>query len=226
MRPSAVPKQFLDLYGKPVIVRTLEVFEGYSDVEGIVVVCVEGWIDHLRKLVKRFHLKKVRSIVPGGETGQLSIREGLLELHRLGVGNTTFVMIHDGVRPLVDADDLSRNLEAARIRGGAVTTGPAVETIAVVGEDGLVTELVPRERCRLARAPQTYRLGDLLAVHEKAFQAGHIDYIDTLTLMRDAGFVALAVEGPAENIKITTPQDFLLFKQIVETREAQRGWVL
>ena len=174
MHSSAVPKQFLELYGKPVIVRTLELFE-----------------------------------------------------KRAGEPADALVMIHDGVRPLVSIDDLSRNLEAARAHGGAVTTAPAVETIAVVDADGRIASLVPREDCRLARAPQTFRLGDLLAAHRAADEAGRDDVIDTVTLMRDAGFPApVAVQGPPENIKITTPQDFLLFKQIVEAREAQRGWTL
>lgn len=226
MRPAAIPKQFLDLYGKPVIVRTLEVFEAHPEVEGIVVVCVAGWLDHMRDLAERFRLEKIRSVVKGGATGQLSIRAGLLEWRRLGADPSTLVMIHDGVRPLVGEEDLTRNLEAARRRGGAVTTGPAQETIAVVGEDGFVKQLVPRETCRLARAPQTFRLDALLEAHEKAFNAGKTDCIDTVTLMSESGHPATTVEGPSENIKITTPQDFLLFKQIVEIREEQRGWNL
>lgn len=227
MHSAAIPKQFLELYGKPVIVWTLEIFEAHPDVEGVVVACVEGWADHLRELAARFGLKKLRSVVPGGATGQLSIRNGLKEWERLGIPRDTPVMIHDGVRPLVTADDLTRNLAAAIVHGGAVTTGPAVETVAVVGDDGLVSRLVPRETCRLARAPQTFRLGDLLAAHVVAERAGRTDTIDTLTLMRDAGYPpAATVEGAPENIKITMPQDFMLFKQIVEAREAQRGWVL
>lgn len=227
MHSAAVPKQFLDLYGKPVIVRTLEVFEGHPEVDSVAVACVEDWIDHLRELIDRFGLRKVRHVVPGGATGRLSIRAGLLAHERAGEPADSLVMVHDGVRPLVSADDLSRNLAAARASGGAVTTAPAVETVAVVDAAGRITSLVPREDCRLARAPQTFRLGDLLAAHRAADAAGRDDVIDTVTLMRSAGFPApAAVEGPPENIKITTPQDFLLFKQIVEAREAQRGWTL
>ena len=123
--------------------------------------------------------------------------------------------------------DITRNVEAARSAGGAVTTAPAAETIAVLGPAGRIGSLVPRENCRLARAPQTFRLGDLLAAHRAADAAGKDDVIDTVTLMREAGFPPpVAVEGPPENIKITTPQDFLLFRQIVEAREVQRGWKL
>ena len=227
MHSEAIPKQFLELYGKPIIVRTLEVFETHPEVEGIVVACVAEWMDRLTELASRFRLRKLRSVVPGGTTGHLSIRNGLKEWKRLGVSQDTFVMIHDGVRPLVTVDDLTRNLAAARVHGGAVTTGPAVETIALVGNDGLISRLVPREKCRLARAPQTFRLGDLLKAHEIAEREGQVDIIDTLTLMQNTGFPsATAVEGTPENIKITTPQDFLLFKQIIEAREAQRGWVL
>lgn len=227
MHSSAIPKQFLELYGKPVIVRTLEIFENHPEVDSVAVACVESWIDCLRELVDRFGLRKVRHIVPGGATGRLSIRAGLFAHMRAGEPPDALVMVHDGVRPLVGPDDLTRNLEAARVHGGAVTTASAVETIAVVDGDGRIASLVPRETCRLARAPQTFRLGDLLAAHRAADKAGRDDVIDTATLMRDAGFPApAAVEGPPENIKITTPQDFLLFKQIVEAREAQRGWNL
>ena len=113
MHSSAIPKQFLELYGKPVIVRTLEIFENHPEVDSVAVACVEAWIDCLRELVDRFGLRKVRHIVPGGATGRLSIRAGLFAHMRAGEPPDALVMVHDGVRPLVGPDDLTRNLEAA-----------------------------------------------------------------------------------------------------------------
>lgn len=227
MHSSAMPKQFLELYGKPVIVRTLEIFEAHPEVEGIAVACVADWIDHLRGLVAKFGLRKVRAIVPGGATGRLSIRAGLRAIADLGVPAGTLILVHDGVRPLVTAGDIAANLAAARRFGGAVTVAPAYETIAVVDDAGRVGSLVPRETCRLVRAPQTFRLGDMLQAHAQADALGRDEVIDTLTLMRDAGFPPpVAVEGAVDNIKITTPQDFMLFKQLVEAREEQRAWDL
>ena len=131
MRSSGTPKQFLELYGKPIIIYTLEKFESNPDVDGIVVVCLEGYIDHMKKLIERYGITKAESVVPGSTTGQLSIYEGLKEIVAR-FGPDTVTLVHDGVRPLVDPVTISRCAALAAQKGNAVTVVPAQETMILV----------------------------------------------------------------------------------------------
>lgn len=224
MNSSAGPKQFLELYGKPIIVRTLEHFQNHPEVDEIVISCVESGIEKVERYLQQFSLSKVVRVVPGGETGQLSIRNGLLALKERH--SEALVLIHDGVRPMIDAATISRNIEAARACGGAITICPVVESLILTNQEGALESVIERNRCRVARAPQTYYLSDLLQAHEKAFAAGRTEYIDSLSLMQEFGAPVTLVDGPIENIKITTPQDFYLYKALVEAHEDRTHWVL
>lgn len=224
MNSNAGPKQFLELYGKPIIIRTLEKFQHHPEIDEIVVSCIESGIPKLKALLKAFDLSKVVDVVPGGATGQLSIRNGLLAASARH--EEALVLVHDGVRPMIDADTISRNIAAARSVGGAITICPVVESLILTNEENALESVINRERCRVARAPQTYFLSSLLSAHEKAFAAGRTDYIDSLCLMQEYGYPCTLVEGPMENIKITTPQDFYLYKALVEAEEDRRQWNL
>lgn len=117
-----------ELYGKPIIIYTLEVFEKHPEIDGIVVVCVEGWQTYLEELIEKYGIRKVRAIVLGGKTGQESIRHGVYKIHEL-CSEDSFVLVHDGVRPLIEAEDITRNIQCAREHGNAVTVAPVVETV-------------------------------------------------------------------------------------------------
>lgn len=219
MRPAARPKQFLELHGKPIIIYTLEVFDRHPEIDGIVVACVDGWHEYLQQLLDKFHITKVKSIVPGGKTGQESIRNGIYKLHTL-YGDDTVVLIHDGVRPLIDRDLLSRNIACARQYGNAITVAPAIETIAIKSDiENEAGQIIDRSDCQLLRAPQCFLLGDIMDAHRKAQAAGRNDYIDSACLMRDYGHRLHTVMGSSENIKITTPSDFYIFRAIIDARE-------
>ncbi len=215
MSEATRPKQFLELHGKPIIVYTLEAFEAHPQVDAIVVVCLAGWTDFLAERVSAFGLGKVCAILAGGADGQASIRNGV----RACAGRfpeDTCVLVHDGVRPLVDAATISRCIASVRAHDNAVTVVPAIETI-VRQEDGVVTEIVDRESCEMARAPQAFWLGDLTAAHERACAEGlGSAFIDTAGLMAHYGHTLHVVEGNPENIKITTPIDFFSFAGLVD----------
>ncbi len=215
MSSAARPKQFLELHGKPIIVYTLEAFEAHPQVDAIVVVCLAGWTDFLAERVAAFDLKKVDAIVEGGENGQASIRNGVRACAgRYPEGSC--VLVHDGVRPLVDAATISRCIDSVRAHGSAVTVVPAIETI-VRQAGGVVAEIVDRESCQMARAPQAFVLGELAAAHERACAEGLGDaFIDTAGLMAHYGCELHVVEGNPENIKITTPVDFYSFAGLVD----------
>ena len=219
MHSAGKPKQLLELHGKPIIIHTLEHFDRHPEIDAIAVVCIAGWVDYLKELLVRFHIKKVRGFVPGGETSQESTRAGLGILGANCDPRDTIVLIHDGVRPLITEKVISDNIAAVKEYGNAITAAPAIETIITVDENEDVTELIDRQSCRLARAPQSFYLSDIIAMHQKAMADNYDKMIDSASLMIHYGVKLHLVEGPAENIKITTPSDFYIFKAIQEARE-------
>ena len=218
MNTKTKPKQFLELHGKPIIIYTLEHFDQHEMIDGIIVVCVEDWIDYCQSLVDKFHIKKVKAIVAGGETGMLSRFKGVKKAAEL-YPNDTICLMHDGVRPMIDHDLISQNIESVEEFGSAVTVAPAVETIAVRGSDNKVGQIIDRSKCQMAKAPQSFRLGELLKVHQESVDSGMKDCIDTAYLMQMSGIDVYTEEGSAENIKITTPNDFYTFRALMEIRE-------
>ena len=218
MNSGTRPKQFLELHGKPIIIYTLEQFDRHPMIDGIVVVCLESWIPFCEELIARFGITRVSAVIPGGKTGMLSRYYGVKKASELYPGDSVCLM-HDGVRPLVDADTITRNILAVREHGSAVTVAPAVETVSVRGDTDRVGTIIDRSRCQMCKAPQSFFLKDLLSAHEAAIRAGMDDCIDTAYLMQRSGYELFTVEGSPENIKITTPTDFYIFRALVDVRE-------
>ena len=218
MSPKALPKQFLKLHGKEIIIHTLEHFQKHEEIEGIVVACVEDWIPFLQKLLKEYRMDKVAAVVPGGASGQESIYHGLKKAAEL-FGLEAQVLIHDGVRPLIDARTITDCLQSIRENGSAITVAPVTETIIRVNDEGRVEQVIDRSDCLLARAPQGFVLGEILKAHERAIREGRNDFIDSASIMQWNGQKLFTVEGPVENIKITTPMDYFTFKALAEEKE-------
>ncbi|MBC8532361.1 2-C-methyl-D-erythritol 4-phosphate cytidylyltransferase [Gehongia tenuis] len=218
MNSRTLPKQFLELHGKPIIIHTLEHFEKHQDIDAIVVVCLETWIEHLKCLLKKFSIEKVVEIVPGGANGQESIFHGLRALHDR-YPDDTVVLIHDGVRPLIDRETISLNIESVLKNGNAITVSHVVETVAVGNEDGTLGDIFDRSKVVFAKAPQSFYLGHIFEAHMKAIEEGLKEFIDSASMMRHYGYPLYMVEGSPENIKITTPNDFYIFRAIVDARE-------
>lgn len=214
------PKQFLELNGKPIIIYTLELFDNHLDIDGIVVVCIESWIPFLKKMLKKFEINKVVEVVPGGKTGQDSIYNGLSAAAK-HYSKDSIVLIHDGVRPLIVEQTITDNIETAKKEGNCITCVPATETFVVKQEDGSLN-IPSRDNSLIARAPQTFVLGDILDAHEKAQQANKHDFIDSCTMMSYYGHQMHTIIGPMENIKITTPTDFFIFRAMVQVHENQQ----
>ncbi len=213
------PKQFLELYNKPIIIHTLEHFEYNSEIDVVVIACVENWIHHLEKLLYKFRIEKVKKIVPGGSTGQLSIYNGLKAAKEIAGNENSIVLIHDGVRPLINSELLSQNIKSVKEFGSSITAGIVKETIVVVGENLDVEQVPSRAKSRVAKAPQSFWLNEILSVHEKALSEGVYNSIDSCTLMMQYGKHLHMIDGPYENIKITTPDDFYTMRAILEAKE-------
>lgn len=170
MNSRTKPKQFLLVHGKPIIIYTLEAFDQHPDIDAIVVVCLKEYIDVLEQLIAKFGVGKIAAIVPGGSSGQESIRNGVDKANRLYPADSV-VIVHDGVRPLIDQQTITDCIVSVKKNGSAVTVVPATETI-VQSEDGVITNIIDRKQCQLARAPQCFRLGELHDAHHKAVEEG------------------------------------------------------
>lgn len=225
MHTKSRPKQFLELNGKPIIVYTLELFDNHPNIDGIVVACLESWIPFLKKMLRKFEINKVVDIVAGGDSGQQSIYNGLCAAEKYanahGGGTDDIVLIHDGVRPLITEQTITDNIITAREKGNCITCVPATETFVVRQNDGSL-EIPDRDKSLIARAPQTFLLKDIIATHQKALAEGKTNYIDSCTLMSHYGFRMNTIIGPMENIKITTPTDFFIFRAMVQVHENQQ----
>ena len=221
MHTKSRPKQFLEYQGKPIIIYTLELFDNHPMVDGIVVACVEEWIPFLEKMLKKFEISKVKRIVSGGETGQDSIYNGLAAAKEISPGDQDIVLIHDGVRPLITEQTITDNIEMVKLEGSCITCIPATETFIVNQPDGSL-EIPTRADSLIARAPQSFYLKDILSAHEQARTEGRHDFIDSCTMMHHYGHSLGKVIGPMENIKITTPTDYFVFKAMVEVHENQQ----
>ena len=221
MNSKSRPKQFLQFYGKELIIHTLENFQNHSEIDGIVIVCIEDWIPYLNKLLEKYGIDKVKAIVSGGVTGQESIFKGLKAIKTFDKDEKSIVLIHDGVRPFINEDVISSCIKTVKEKRSAITVVPATETI-ITSEDGKISTITDRSKCCLARAPQCFYLDDILDAHHKAIKDGNLNMIDSASLMKFYGHELYTVQGNADNIKITTPTDFYTFKALYEVRENQQ----
>lgn len=219
MNTKTLPKQFLELHGKPIIIHTIEHFESHPEIMNIVVVCVDDWLDYCKDLLAKFNIKKVSQVVPGGETGQMSIFNGLEALREKYQGNNDYVLIHDGVRPLIDEETISKNIESVKKYGTAITVKPVIETVVQVDEEDIINNVIERSSCQTAVAPQSFVLSEIYSLHMRAQAEKLFDMTDSATLARYFGLPLHTVMGGSENIKITTPSDFYIFRAIYEARE-------
>lgn len=218
MNNASCPKQFLELYGKPIIIYTLEQFQQHERIDAIIIVCVQDWIEHCWKLVKEYEIDKVKDVIPGGTTGMLSRYYGVKRAADLFPLDTICLM-HDGVRPLIKQETITANIESVEKYGSAITVSPAIETIAVRDEENKVGHIIDRSQCQMAKAPQSFRLGDLMKAHQRAVDSGMEDCIDTAYLMQLSGYSLYTVECSSENIKITTPTDYHVFRALIDARK-------
>ena len=219
MNTKTLPKQFLELHGKPIIIHTIEHFESHPEIKDIVVVCIDDWLDYCKDLLAKFNIKKVSQVVPGGETGQMSIFNGLEALREKYQGNDDYVLIHDGVRPLIDEEIISKNIESVKKYGTAITVKPVIETVVQVDEEDIINNVIERSTCQTAVAPQSFVLSEIYSLHMRAQAEKLFDMTDSATLARYYGLSLHTVMGGSENIKITTPSDFYIFRAIYEARE-------
>lgn len=219
MNSRVKPKQFINVYGKPIIIHTLELFENHEEIDAIAVACLADWIPYLEELLEKFNIKKVKRIVPGGESGQESIYNGLKAAEEIAGDEKSIVLIHDGVRPLINEKTITDNIASVKEHGSAITSVKVKETVLVVSGDNSIDSVPKREDTRLARAPQSFYLDEIIGAHRRAMKEERYDFIDSCSLMQHYGKKLYLIEGPQENIKITTPDDFYTMRALLDARE-------
>lgn len=212
-----IPKQFIHVDDKPVIVYTMEAFQNHPSIDAIIVVTIDSWSDVLWAYARQFGITKLKWVVPGGNSGQASIRKGLDVLHN-ELSDDDVVLVHDGNRPLVSSQIISDSLATFSKYGSAVAAIPCTEVV-FESDDGL-SSMVSTERERLLRTqtPHTYRLGELYGAHLEAEKRGITDTAASCMLMKELGRMTYFSKGSEENLKITTPEDLKIFRALLKMR--------
>ncbi len=215
-----IPKQFLTVNEKPVIIYTLETFQKHADIDAIAVVCIDGWKDVLQAYANQFNITKLKHIVPGGENGQASIRNGVYELEK-HYEKDDLVLIHDAIRPLVSEKIISDCIAIAREYGCAVTAIPCAEAM-LQTQDGVVSKgSYPRSNLKRTQTPQAFRIGDICDLHRRALEEGITNSVASCTLMIEMGKEVYFSEGSEKNIKLTTVEDIDIFKALLTEKRSE-----
>lgn len=215
-----IPKQFLTVNEKPVIIYTLDVFEKHPGIDSIAVVCIEGWEQVLQAYAKQFNISKLKHIIKGGAQGQDSIRNGVFELSK-HYDPEDIVMIHDAIRPMVSAEIISDSIRVTKLFGNATATIPCAEAM-IETEDGILsTGSYPRSKLRRAQTPQSFHLGELADLHKKALEAGITNSVASCTLMIEMGRKIYFSAGSEKNLKLTTIDDIDIFKALLASTRAE-----
>ncbi len=217
-----IPKQFMHVDGAPIIIHTMRCFQVHPDIDAIAVVCLAGWETVLQAYANQFNINKLKYIYPGGKSGMESIHNGIYGLKADGCSDSDLVLIHDSVRPLLSQDIISSNIAICQAYGYAVTGIKCREAI-LESEDGFSSTVsIPRDKLIRTQTPQTFRLGNIIAVHEEARQKGITDSVSSCTLVAEVGGREMhIVPGSEKNIKITTVEDLEILKALIHTSKEE-----
>lgn len=215
-----IPKQFILVEEKPVLIYTLENFQNHPMIDAIEVVCIDGWQKELEKYAREYGISKLKWIVTGGATAQESIRNGVNNLDGI-VGEDDTIVIHDGIRPLVDIDVLTDVIEVCDKFGNGVTSLPYNEQIFVVDDEISTVSYIPRETLRRVSTPQAFKYGKLKWAYDKAYaeKVGIYGSSYTNTMMVELGERLYFAKGSDKNIKLTTPDDLEIFKGYLKMKK-------
>lgn len=222
---AGIPKQFLEINGKPILIHTLQLFQEHEEIDKIYLAMSADYIRYTEQLVLDYHIDKLEAVVQGGETAQDSIFNALQKAAEENPGDSV-VLIHDGVRPLIAYSVISDNIESVKKYGSAITSTPCYETILVSKDGEQVDELPLRRESYAAQAPQSFYLKDIIEAHEaiRATENGYKDMVDACTIYRALGRQPHIVQGNRGNIKVTTPEDVYIFRALLQYRENEQAF--
>ena len=214
-----IPKQFITVNERPVIVYTLEAFEKHPEIDAIAVVCIAGWEQVLLAYARQFNITKLQYVVPGGKNGQDSIRNGVFELER-HFDPDDIVLIHDAIRPMVSAEIISDCIRVAKQKGNAITVIPCAEAMMETEDGQSSVGSYPRDRLKRTQTPQAFHIGQICDLHRRALAAGITNSVASCTLMIEMGEKVFFSAGSEKNIKLTTVEDIDIFKALLAAKRS------
>lgn len=217
-----IPKQFLNVYDKPVIIYTMEAFQKHPDIDKIAVVCLDGWQQILTAYARQFNITKLSNIIDAGKNGQESIRNGVYAL-RDAYPEDSVVLVHDAIRPMVSTEIISDCIAKCHTFGSAITVIPCAEAILENTNGTSARNSIPRDRLMRTQTPQAFQLGALARAHEKALELGITNSVASCTLMIEIGEEVHFSAGSEKNIKLTTVDDIEIFKALLKSE--QPAWI-
>lgn len=222
MRNVGLPKQFLKLLGKPIIIYTLEIFEKCADIDEIVVACHGGYIEYMKSLLDLYQIHKVKQVIVGGSDRQSSLQKGLNVIKQNSSNDNDIVIIHDGVRPMVSDNTIEENIKIAKEYGCAITVHPVTETVVITNSDDVnIDNFKKRADTYTMTSPQTFQLTRIVSAYEQNNSLSYkgIPLLDAAMVYAKVGGGVHLVKEQNANIKITTPEDFYYLKAILEMEE-------
>lgn len=214
-----IPKQFINVFDKPVIVYTMEAFQQHPQIDAIEVVCLDGWHDVLRAYAKQFGIAKLEGIVSGGKNGQDSIRNGLYDIATRHHDDDDIVLIHDAIRPMLGQEVITENIKICREYGNAITVVPCTAAMLKTYDSLSTTEQVPRDNLKITQTPQTFYLKEIIEVHKAALEKGITNSVASCTLYIEMGRKLFMSAGSEKNIKLTTAEDIEIFKALLSAKK-------
>lgn len=218
MRQS-IPKQFINVYDKPIIIYTLEAFQKHPSIDAIEVVCLDGWLDILHAYARQFGITKLENIVVGGPNGQSSIRNGLFDLAKRHQSSNDIVLIHDAIRPMVSADIISDSIRVCREYGNSITAIPCTSAMLKTADSLSSTEQVPRKNLKCTQTPQTFFLQEVIGAHQEALEQGITNSVASCTMYIELGKKIYLSAGSEKNLKITTTEDIEIFMALLHAKK-------
>ncbi len=226
MKTNGMPKQFLEINEIPIIIHTLNIFNNTEQIDAIIIACVNTHIDYLKKLIEQYKISKVKGIVNGGRTGQESIINALEKAKEISVSDSDIVLIHDGVRPIIDSKLIIDNIKCVKKYGTSITCLKQRETTIISKSHENVEEITNRDETYVARAPQSFYLDDIVEAERKSLKNGDIECIDSCSVMKKYGkyknpHIVLCSN---DNIKITTPEDYYIAEALIQQRKNKEVW--
>ena len=214
-----IPKQFLTVNEKPVIIYTLQAFERHPDIDAIAVVCILGWEQVLKAYAQQFNITKLKYIIPGGKNGQDSIRNGVYELEK-HYDTNDIVLIHDAIRPMVSNEIISDCIVKTRQYGCAIATIPCAEAMLETNDGIISCGSYPRDHLKRTQTPQGFFLKKICNLHRKALENGITNSVASCTLMVEMGEQVYFSAGSEKNIKLTTVEDLDIFKALLSAKRS------
>lgn len=211
-----IPKQFLNVYDKPVIVYTMEAFQRHPDIAAIEVVCLDGWQEDVYAYARLYGISKLENIVSGGVCGQDSIRNGLYDIAKRHNALDDIVLIHDAIRPMVSNEIITDNIRICREYGNAITVIPCMAAMLKTSDGLSAEEQVPRNNLKETQTPQSFFLHDIINAHKDALERGITNSVASCTLYIELGKKLHMSSGSEKNIKLTTEEDVEIFKALLK----------